>query len=407
MGLREIILEQQVKTAKYYFDRADVLMVAISSDETVHDINQVALQILGYTKDEVLGKNWFDNFVEKKNRENTRKLFRDTLSGKMRHVHFETTIHTKQGQSLIFDFHNILTSDGKGTTLGVLSSGSKISQQKKRNETQKQLESRLQATLDYMIEGCQIIDYDWRYIYINEAAAKQGKKPKEELIGFTMMQAYPGIEKTELFNHLNNCMANRVPARIENEFTFPDGSKGWFELRIEPVPEGILIFSVDITKNKANEAELNKYRNRLEEVVAEKTAECGKISTDLHFEVEEHKKDIEALKLRATILDNAMESIFLTNIKGDFAYANKSAQEAYGYTLDELLNKKITALLPNKDAPSAEGLLKHIAEKGQTSLEMIHIDKNSVEMPVKVYANLVKTMHGHYIVFVIRQLHRR
>ena len=401
------MMEQQDKTAKYYFDRADVLMVAISSDEFIEDINQTGLKILGYSKEEVLGKNWFDHFVEEKNKESTRNLFHETLRSKMRHVHFEQAILTKQGQTRIFDFHNVLSSDGKGTTLGVLSSGSEISQQKKKEETQKQLENRLQATLDYMIEGVQIIDYDWRYIYVNDAVAKQGKKTKKELIGFTMMQAYPGIDKTEMFNHLINCMTNRVSARIENEFTFEDGSKGWFELRIEPVPEGILIFSVDITKNKANEAELNKYRNRLEEVVAEKTAECGKISTDLHFEIEEHKKDLEALKLRATILDNAMESILLTNVKGELAYANKSAQEAYKYTLDELLNKRITALLPTKDASAVDGLLRHILEKGQTSLEMIHVDKNGVEMPVKVYANLVKTIHGHYIVFVIRQLHRR
>ena len=111
--LREVILEKQVKTAKYYFDRADVLMVAISSDETVQDINQVALQILGYKKDEVLGRNWFDNFVEEKTRKNTRKLFHDTLSGQMRHVHFEQTILNKQGQNLFFDFHNVLASDGK------------------------------------------------------------------------------------------------------------------------------------------------------------------------------------------------------------------------------------------------------------------------------------------------------
>ena len=127
-----------------------------------------------------------------------------------------------------------------------------------------------------MLEGCQIIDYDWRYVYVNEAVAKQGRKTKEELLGYTMMQAYPGIDKTELFNHLRNCMTNRVPHQIDNEFTFHDGSKGWFELRIEPVPEGILILSVDITKNKEIEAELNKYRNRLEEVVAERTAECSK-----------------------------------------------------------------------------------------------------------------------------------
>jgi PAS domain S-box-containing protein len=407
MVLREKILESQSKTAKFYFDKADVLMIAISQNELVEDINQAALQILGYSKDEVLGKNWFDNFVEQKSKENIKRLFHEMLNSTIRHVHFEQTLLTKQGQTLVFDFHNVLASDVKGTTLGMLSSGADISQQKKKDKTQKQLENRLQATLDYMIEGCQIIDHDWRYVYVNEAAARQGKKSKQELLGLTMMQAYPGIDKTELFNHLINCMTNRVPTQIENEFTFPDGSKGWFDLRIEPVPEGILIFSIDITKSKAAEAELNKYRSRLEEVVTERTAECGKINKDLTFEIQEHKKTEEGLKLRATILDNAMEAIFLTNSKGEFAYANKSAQEAYGYSLDEFLNKNIIALLPSKDLSSAEGLLRHISEKGQTSLEMVHVRKDGAEIPVKVYANLVKTMHGQFIVFVVRRLHYR
>ena len=75
-------------------------------------------------------------------------------------------------------------------------------------------------------------------------------KPKGELLGYTMMQVYPGIDKTEMFSHLRNCMINRIQHQLDNEFTFPDGSKGWFELHINPVPEGILILSIDITNEK-------------------------------------------------------------------------------------------------------------------------------------------------------------
>ena len=46
-----------------------------------------------------------------------------------------------------------------------------------------------------MIEGCQIIDFDWRYLYVNDAAAKQGRKKKQELLGYTMMQVYPTSTK--------------------------------------------------------------------------------------------------------------------------------------------------------------------------------------------------------------------
>jgi PAS domain S-box-containing protein len=400
-------LETKKDLAQLYFNQADVFMVAISCDEVVSDINGKACEILGCSRDDVIGKNWFDSFLPVENREKIRSLFHDMLSGSLRHVHYEHAVITKEGKERVFNFHHILVSDEKGNTIGILSSGADVTKRRQKEKALKEVENRLQVTLDYMLEGCQIIDYDWRYAYVNEAAAKQGRKTKEELTGYTMMQVYPGIEKTELFNHIRNCMTNRVSHQIDNEFTFPDGSKGWFELRIEPVPEGLLILSVDITKNKEIEAELNNYRNRLEEVVAERTAECAKINEQLSLEVQEHKKTEEGLKLRAIILDNALNAIFLVNTKGDFAYANDAASKVYGYSLDEFLNMNISVLLQLPDAPSVKTLLNRVIEKGQTSLEMVHLRKDGAHMPVKLSSNAVTTEHGKFIVFVIERLHYR
>jgi PAS domain S-box-containing protein len=382
-------------------------MIAISSDESVTDINKKASEILGYSRQKIKGKNWFDTFVPETEREEARRLFHDILTGSLRHVHSEYSLITRKGEERTFNFHNILVSDKKGKTVGVLSSGDDVTERRRKEKVSKEVENRLQISLDSMIEGCQIIDYDWRYVYVNEAAAKHGRKKKEELLGYTMMQVYPGIDRTEMFNNLRNCMTNRVPHQMDNEFTFPDGSKAWFELRMEPVPEGVLIFSMDITKNKAIEAELNGYRYRLEQVVAQRTAECSMANEELTRKIEEAQKTEEGLKLRATILDNAREAIFLVNTKGDFVYANFAATEAYLYSLDELLNMNIRLLLSPEDAPALEELLRHIIEKGKASRRMVHLRKGGAEMTVKVYSNLVKTVHGQFIVIVIRRLFSR
>jgi PAS domain S-box-containing protein len=191
---------------------------------------------------------------------------------------------------------------------------------------------------------------------------------------------------------------------MDNEFTFPDGIKGWFELHMEPVPGGVLILSVDITKNKEVEAEINKYRFRLEEVVAQRTAECAKVNEELTREIHEHQKMEEGFKLRAMILDNAREAIFLVNTKGDFAYANEAASKAYGYSLDEFLNMNIRSLLQPQDVPSIESLLRNIVEKVLISHEMVHVRKDNSLMSVKVHNSLVKTLHGRFIVVVVREI---
>jgi PAS domain S-box-containing protein len=114
-------------------------------------------------------------------------------------------------------------------------------------------EERYRTALDNMMEGVQIVGFDWKYIYVNDAVAKQGKYSREQLVGHTMMELYPGIEHTHLYQLLENCFKHREQIHMINEFEYPDKSKGWFELSIQPVPEGVFILSIDITDRKRTE----------------------------------------------------------------------------------------------------------------------------------------------------------
>ena len=108
-----------------------------------------------------------------------------------------------------------------------------------------------------MMEGCQIIDFNWNYVYLNRTAEKQNRKPNAELIGKRYMDIWPGIENTHVFKKIEEVLiSKRVPVRFENEFQFPDGSKGWFDLSIQPVEEGVFILSIDITERKNKEQQL-------------------------------------------------------------------------------------------------------------------------------------------------------
>jgi anti-anti-sigma factor len=140
-----------------------------------------------------------------------------------------------------------------------------------------EFKDQLRETFDSLMEGCQIIGYDWRYKYVNDAVAKHGRTTKERLLGRTMMEAYPGIEKTELFSVLQKCMSDRIATRMENEFQYPDGKKGWFELNIQPAPQGIVILSVDITERKRAEEKLKVQMQELRD----REDMIGKLSTPI------------------------------------------------------------------------------------------------------------------------------
>ena len=126
-------------------------------------------------------------------------------------------------------------------------------------------ESRLRATLDCMLDGCQILDSDLRYVYLNANAQRHSGARQEDLIGKRIEEVYPGIEGTPLYVAIQECIAEKAAREIESRFAFPDGSIGDFEFNIVPASEGVIILSCDITERKHAEAELRASERRFRE----------------------------------------------------------------------------------------------------------------------------------------------
>jgi PAS domain S-box-containing protein len=189
----------------------------------------------------------------------------------------------------------------------------------------KQAEERYRNTLDNMLEGCQIIGPDWRYIYVNEAVVRQGRMKPEELLGRTMMEAYPGIEDTELFRVLRRCMEDRLPDTMENEFAFQDGTTGWFELRIQPVPEGLFILSMDITERKRTRQAIERSEKRFR-----------------------------------ALIENSADAITLLDENGVTIYDSPAAPGLLGYGSDEMIGQNIFTLMHPDDLAQIQPLFQEL-----------------------------------------------
>ncbi|MDX9722484.1 MAG: PAS domain S-box protein [Myxococcota bacterium] len=107
--------------------------------------------------------------------------------------------------------------------------------------------------LEQLFEGCQLIAPDYRYLYVNDAVLEHAQRSREELLGHTMLELYPGIEQTALFARLRATMQDGQRRQLENEFVYPDGSRRWFELNIQSCPEGVIVLSLDIDQRKRAE----------------------------------------------------------------------------------------------------------------------------------------------------------
>jgi two-component system cell cycle sensor histidine kinase/response regulator CckA len=114
----------------------------------------------------------------------------------------------------------------------------------------------LENVLSSLREGIQVIDRDWRYVYMNAAACEHSRRQPGELIGMTMQEAFPGIDQSPMFLQLARCMQDGVPSAMMNEFSYPDGVTRSFELHIEPCAAGVVVLSIDVTEGRKIEAQL-------------------------------------------------------------------------------------------------------------------------------------------------------
>lgn len=141
--------------------------------------------------------------------------------------------------------------------------------------------ARLHSVMENMLEGAQIIDYSWRYLFVNEAVARHARLTKEQLIGRAMTDLFSVSENLALFQTLRICLEQRKSRHIEVRIVFPDSRVGWFELSVQPVIEGLFILSVDITERKEAEDRVHQANSELEKKVAERTAQLQHLNHEL------------------------------------------------------------------------------------------------------------------------------
>jgi signal transduction histidine kinase len=176
---------------------------------------------------------------------------------------------------------------------------------------------RLAQTVDGLLEGLQVLGFDWRYLYVNQAAARHGRKTREELVGRTLLECYPGVEATPLFATLEACMRERRGGELENEFTYEDGSRAVFELRIHPCHEGLVVLSLDATERKRLQQSMAR---------AEKLRALGQMALGIAHDLRNMLNPLAlgAQILRRTLRDRPEELAVLDEMVGALRHGNKT-----------------------------------------------------------------------------------
>lgn len=240
----EKILAEVSEKYRTYFAKSPVPMFVVEIPGYRYlDVNEAAINNYGYSREEFLSMCAADIRTEKE-----RERFMSTTPAIDPHKTFNRGIweHIKKDGTRIRVGINASDIDYEGKKARLIMSLD-ITSQKEAEEKLLKSEARYRQTLDTMMEGVQIIGFDGRLIYVNDKLAVQAKFTKEQMIGRTLPELYPGVEQAPIYQSYQKCLKDRQPLHFEEKFSFPDQSVQTFEISVQPVPEGIFVLSVDVT----------------------------------------------------------------------------------------------------------------------------------------------------------------
>jgi len=184
-----------------FLDITIVMIAAIDSDQLVSLINKKGCEILGYSENEIIGKNWFDNFIPERNRDEVKTVFEKLITGEIKPFeYYENPVLTKTGEERIIAWHNSIIKDDQGNIIGTLSSGEDITYRNATESALKESEKKYRNLVDNALIGIYKTNFKGDLIYANEALAKmlEFESPKE-MMRESVPRRYKNPKDREVF----------------------------------------------------------------------------------------------------------------------------------------------------------------------------------------------------------------
>jgi PAS domain S-box-containing protein len=226
-------------------------------------------------------------------------------------------------------------------------------------------EERYRFLAENMEDVIWTLDMDLRPTYVSPSIEKvlgftpeERKKQKlSEILTPTSLERMYAVYAEELPRQEAQTAGNEGSVIIELEYYHRDGSTLWMENIVKPQRDengrivGVYGVSQDISRRK---------------------------------------REKDALRTMAEMLDNAPSSITVHDKSGGFLYANEKTFEIHGWEPEEFLAMNLSDLDVPESAHLVKERLRRISEEGEVRFEVAHYRKDGSTFPLEV---LAKTIH--------------
>lgn len=113
--------------------------------------------------------------------------------------------------------------------------------------------AKLRETLESITNGFFSVDRQWQFTYINAEFERIVQKKRENLLGVSLWEAFPGTLGTPFEKHYREAMDHQTSRSFEAWF---DPLQKWFEVHVYPTPSGLSVYFSDVTQRHQREEQL-------------------------------------------------------------------------------------------------------------------------------------------------------
>lgn len=187
----EKALRQERDKAARYLEAARVMMLAVDREGNVTLVNRKTCEVLGWEEHEIVGADWFDNFLPQRDRDRVYGVFAQIMSGEVGPFeYYENPIVTSTGEERLIAWHNTFVRDDSGLVVSLLTSGEDITEKKQAADQLRIEKERAERYLNTAGVIMVALDREGRVTLINRKGCEVLGYGAEEIVGRSCFDTY-------------------------------------------------------------------------------------------------------------------------------------------------------------------------------------------------------------------------
>lgn len=296
-------LKQEKKRLQQILDVASSIIITLDERGKIMQINDAGANILGAKAREIIGQNWFDNYIPQESREKIKKIHSQVISGNLDKVqYYENEIVTRQKERRLIAWHNSNLKEGQ-KIIATISSGLDLTEHHQAEIALREQEKKLRTIFNSAADGMVQILKNGQIIAINKQFERLTGYSSKDFIGKNIRALSNIFPKKSLLVILGNFVKRFRGQEIspyEVKMIRADGSKFDVEINARIYHQkgqkaGEIAILRDISERKRMERNLQNLNQNLQEKINQLET-YKEVTVGRELKIVELKNQIKELK---------------------------------------------------------------------------------------------------------------